>query len=68
EFLRNCTLNDPFERQAIFEENPRKIALEIILEQYPNHPQTLSLLQDRAENDSDEQLREWGKKNLEFRI
>ncbi|NER97860.1 MAG: NTPase, partial [Symploca sp. SIO1B1] len=64
EFLRNCALNDPFERQAIFEENPRKIALEIIIEQYPNHPDTLSLLQDRAENDLDEQLREFAQQKL----
>ncbi|NER99359.1 MAG: NACHT domain-containing protein, partial [Symploca sp. SIO1B1] len=64
EFLCNCALNDPFERQAIFEENPRKIALEIIIEQYPNHPDTLSLLKDRAENDSDEQLREFAQQKL----
>ena len=44
--------------------NPRQTALEAIVKQYPNHPQTLPLLQDRAENDPDEQLREWAKKKL----
>lgn len=31
----------------------------------PHHPQTLPLLRDRAENDPDEQVREFAKKKLE---
>ena len=65
EFLCDRVLNDPFERQHKFEDNPRQSALEIIIKQYPNHPQTLPLLRDRAENDSDEQLREFARKKLE---
>ncbi|NET56719.1 MAG: NACHT domain-containing protein [Symploca sp. SIO2E6] len=64
EFLCNRVLNDPFERKEDSENNPRQLALAIIIKQYPNHPQTLPLLNDRAENDSDEQLREWARKKL----
>ncbi|HEY9708593.1 MAG TPA: hypothetical protein V6D48_10365 [Oculatellaceae cyanobacterium] len=58
-------LNDPFERKKIWEDNPRQIALEAIIKQRPDSPQTLSLLRNRAENDPDEQLREFAKKKLE---
>ncbi|NEQ75319.1 MAG: NACHT domain-containing protein [Okeania sp. SIO2C9] len=47
------------------EDNPRQIALKAIVKHYPEHPQTLPLLKDRAENDPDEQLREWAKKKLQ---
>ncbi|NEP09642.1 MAG: hypothetical protein F6K14_05305 [Symploca sp. SIO2C1] len=33
EFLRDRILNDPFERQSKFEDNPRQLALEIIIKQ-----------------------------------
>jgi predicted NACHT family NTPase len=64
EFLCNIAINDPFERQLILEDNPRQIALEAIIEQYPHYPQTLSLLRDRAKNDPDEQVREFAQKKL----
>jgi hypothetical protein len=64
EFLYNCALNDPFERKEDWEDNPRQTALEAIIKQYPDHPQTLPLLQDRAENDSDKKVREFAKKKL----
>jgi predicted NACHT family NTPase len=64
EFLCNCALNDPFERKKDREDNPRQLALGIIIKQYRDHPQTLPLLQDRAENDSDEEVREFAKKKL----
>jgi hypothetical protein len=32
---------------------------------YPDHPKTLELLLDRAQNDNDEQLREWAAEQLE---
>lgn len=47
--------------------NPRYVALEAILENYPNHPKTLALLRDRAENDPDKQLREFALKKLQER-
>jgi predicted NACHT family NTPase len=64
EYLCNCALNDPFERKEDREDNPRQLALEIIIKQYPDHSQTLPLLQDRAENDPDEKVRELAKKKL----
>ncbi len=61
DFLHDCAINDSCDCK-LYWLNPRQIALEIILKYYPNHPQTLPLLQDRADNDPDEQLREWLKK------
>jgi predicted NACHT family NTPase len=43
----------------------RQIALEAIVKQYLDHPQTLPLLQDRAENDPDEKLQKWAKRKLQ---
>jgi CheY-like chemotaxis protein len=65
DFLCNCALNDLFERKEDREDNPRQLALEIIIKQYRDHPQTLPLLRDRAENDPDEKVREFAQKKLE---
>ena len=75
EILYDKTLNDPFQQEEydqdlheiiiIFATNPRHIALEAIVKQYLDHPQTLPLLQDRAENDPDEKLQKWAKKKLQ---
>ena len=65
EFLCDRALNDPFERKEDREDNPRQLALEIIIKQYRDRPQTLPLLQDRAENDPDEKVREFAQKKLE---
>ncbi|WP_375468104.1 NACHT domain-containing protein [uncultured Nostoc sp.] len=64
EFLHDCAILDPFERIALSVSNPRQTALEAIIKQFPQHPQTLPLLRDRAENDSDEQVREFAQKKL----
>ncbi|WP_225894471.1 HEAT repeat domain-containing protein, partial [Atlanticothrix silvestris] len=64
EVFYNCAVNDPFQREYNFQENPRQVAIEAIIEQYPHHSQTLSLLRDKAENDPDEQVREFAKKKL----
>jgi hypothetical protein len=64
EFLCDRALHDPFERKEDREGNPRQLALEIIIKQYRDHPQTLPLLQDRAKNDSDEKVREFVQKKL----
>jgi len=64
ELLYNCTMNDPFQRENDWEENPRQMALEGIIKRYPDHPKTLTLLRDRAENDADEKLREFAQKKL----
>ena len=63
ELFYNRAINDPFVRQKNYP-NPRGIALRAIIEQYPDHPLALPLLRDRAENDPDEQVREFAKKNL----
>ena len=66
-FLHDIALNDPFdpfERKEDWEDNPRQLALEAITKQYPDHLQTLPLLQDRAENDPDEKVREFAKNKL----
>lgn len=67
-FLVDCALKDPFERDASFnEKNPRQVALLTLLTHYPNHPQTDSLLRERALSDSDENLRVWAQTQLEQR-
>ncbi|WP_293113609.1 HEAT repeat domain-containing protein [Moorena sp. SIO4G3] len=57
-------LHDPFELNTPWYENPRQAALKAILKYYPNHSQTRSLLQDRADHDSDPQLREFAREAL----
>ncbi|BAY25852.1 signal transduction protein [Calothrix sp. NIES-2100] len=61
----NCAVNDPFDgSHNSFIPNPRYIALDIIIKQFPQHPQTLPLLRDKAENDPDEKVREFAQKKL----
>ncbi|NMG11790.1 HEAT repeat domain-containing protein, partial [Brasilonema sp. UFV-L1] len=64
DIYHNCAINDPFERKENNETNPRRVALEIIIKQHPHNSQTLPLLRDRAENDPDEQVREFAQKKL----
>jgi len=68
EIYYNCAVHDPCQPNNIiflFEPpNPRRIALEIIIKQFPHYPQTLRLLRDRTENDPDEQVREYAQKKL----
>ncbi|MEO1404536.1 MAG: NTPase, partial [Cyanobacteria bacterium J06635_1] len=55
---------DPFMREYDWEENPRQAALEILVQQYSDHPKTQELLKDRTENDNDKQLRDWARKQM----
>ncbi|MBD2604717.1 NACHT domain-containing NTPase [Scytonema hofmannii FACHB-248] len=64
EFFYNYAVNDAFKRKEDDEINPRQVALEIIIEQYLHHPQTLPLLRDKAQNDADEKVREFAQKKL----
>jgi len=64
EFLSDLALHDPFERRYSDQDNLRQIALEAIIKNYPDHPQTRKLLSDRAQNDPDEQVREFAKQQL----
>lgn len=72
QFLSNIAINRPFNREEFRSRNPdkvghnpRQIALEAIIKHYPNYPQTLPLLRDRAKNDPDEHLRKWAKKRID---
>ncbi|BAZ47429.1 hypothetical protein NIES4103_00300 [Nostoc sp. NIES-4103] len=73
-FLCECAADDSF-NPAFFDfstdnnSDPhnipsRQIALEAIIKQFPQHSQTLPLLRDRAENDPDEQVREYAQNQL----
>lgn len=53
-----CAKNDPFKRDNDWDSNPRQTALEAIVQYYPNHSDTLDLLQDRVVNDPDPKVRE----------
>ncbi|MBO9999520.1 MAG: hypothetical protein J7641_11025 [Cyanobacteria bacterium SID2] len=56
--------HDPFIREDDLHVNPRQTALEALLEFFADQSETLQLLNDRAENDPDEQLRYWAKEKL----
>ncbi|MEM6433401.1 MAG: hypothetical protein AAF773_06025 [Cyanobacteria bacterium P01_D01_bin.115] len=59
EFWCDHTLNDPFDREYDGQTNSRQTALNVLMQQYSDHSKTLELWQDRAQNHSDEQLKEW---------
>jgi hypothetical protein len=65
EFWDDLILNDKFESEYNFHGNTRQTALNVLVQQYPDHPKTLELLQDRTQNDNDEQLRDWAAKQIE---
>ncbi|MEG4089784.1 HEAT repeat domain-containing protein [Microcoleus sp. Pol12B4] len=62
--LCDIAINDPFELQSNFQDNPRKAALEIMVKQYSDRPQTLEILRDRFANDPDKQVRNFSLKQL----
>ncbi|MEP0858907.1 NACHT domain-containing protein [Trichocoleus sp. DQ-U1] len=64
EFLSDRAINDPFERENDYQDNPRQTAVEGIIEQYPDHPQILPLLRDRSLNDPDEKVRDFATEKL----
>ncbi|WP_287263224.1 HEAT repeat domain-containing protein [Moorena sp. SIO3A5] len=64
EFLWDGTLHEPFEGKEDWDDNPRQVALNAILEYYPNHSETRSLLQDRAKHDPDPELQKFAKEEL----
>jgi hypothetical protein len=64
DFLCDRAIHDSFKREYSFEINPRQTALEAILKHYSDKPQTLELLKTVSNNDPDEQLKEFAKKEL----
>jgi predicted NACHT family NTPase len=51
--------------KAPFREMFSRMIVKVIIQYYPTHPKTLELLRDRAENDPDEQLRQWAHEQLQ---
>ncbi|MEB3213426.1 MAG: hypothetical protein VKL39_18910 [Leptolyngbyaceae bacterium] len=41
-----------------------QVALNVLVQQYPDHPRTRELFQDRAQNDNDKKLRDWAAQQL----
>ncbi|QIR38301.1 NACHT domain-containing protein [Tolypothrix sp. PCC 7910] len=64
EIFYKCAVNDPFQRQNSWQTNPRRVALDILIKQYPDHSQTLPLLHDRVSNDVDIKVKEFAQKKL----
>jgi len=62
--LCDVAIHDPFDREYDWERNPREAALAAIIELDPDRPQTLELVRDRAQNDSDYIFREFAQKEL----
>jgi hypothetical protein len=71
ELFWSIALNDPFQRSdsdffASIQNNPRQAALSALLQNYPDRrSEVLALLNDRAQQDPDEQLRQWATKQLQ---
>ncbi len=64
ESLCEIAVENPY--GAMYEvDNPRQVALKVLLTYYSTYPEILDLLRDRVVNDPDEQLREWAQKQLE---
>ncbi|PSB51578.1 NTPase [filamentous cyanobacterium Phorm 6] len=64
QWLCDIAINDPFELQSKFQDNPRKAALEIMVKEYSDRPQTLEILRDRFAKDPDKQVRNFALKQL----
>ena len=65
DLLLHVIKNDPFMREYDDQDNPREIALKVLVNYYVFHPKTFDLLRDRYINDPDEKLREWAQDQLE---
>jgi hypothetical protein len=64
ELLCDVAINDPFDREEDWQDNPRQTALAAMIELYPDRPQILELVRDRAQNDRDQKLREFAQEKL----
>lgn len=65
-FLCYCAVKDTFDIycEGLWLDNPRKTALEIIVKQYPHHPQTPKLLRNRIANDPDPNVQRFAREQL----
>ena len=64
ELLCDVAIHDPFDRSEDWQDNPRQAALAAMIELYPDRPQILELVRDRAQNDRDQKLREFAQEKL----
>ncbi|MCY7383058.1 MAG: HEAT repeat domain-containing protein, partial [Microcoleus sp. CAN_BIN18] len=64
ELLCDVDINDPFDSKYDLQNNKRQTSLAATIELYPDRPQTLEIVRDRAQNDLDEKLREFASKKL----
>jgi len=64
ELLCDVAIHDPFDREEDWQDNPRQAALAATIELYPDRPETLELVRDRAQNDRDQKLREFAQEKL----
>ncbi|MEG4502665.1 HEAT repeat domain-containing protein [Microcoleus sp. F6_B4] len=65
ELLCEVAINDPFDHRGKYRwRNPRQTALAAMIDLYPDRPQTLEIVRDRAQNDSDYFFREFAQKKL----
>ena len=64
ELLCDVAINDPFDRQYDFQNTVRQVALAATIALYADRTETLELVRDRAQNDSDKQLREFAQQKL----
>jgi hypothetical protein len=63
-FLLSRASDDPFTSFHPAYTNPRIVALEILLNNYPHHSQVFEVLQSMANTDSDEEARQWAKEKI----
>jgi predicted NACHT family NTPase len=65
ELLCEIAINDPFDHSGKSRwRNPRQTALENMIDFYPDRPQTLEIVRDRARSERDPILREFAQKEL----
>jgi hypothetical protein len=71
--LIKVSLNNPFDSMNDSEDScdlidyldsPRQVAMKCLVKHYKTHPKVVALLQDRAIEDQDEQVRQWASNQL----
>ncbi|ESA32474.1 signal transduction protein with nacht domain protein [Leptolyngbya sp. Heron Island J] len=66
DFWCDRALQDSFIREYEIQQNPRQMALRVLIQRYPDCPETVELLHDRIRNDDDEKLRGWATQQLTY--
>ena len=66
ELFLNVIQEDSFIREFRWQDNPRQLALETLINNHSDDPKVSQILKERAANDPDEQLREWAQEQLKL--